>query len=450
MTRTQWLLLGVIAAEVALGAFLLVQHLNQPTPPIPNWNAVDPVAAGELQSRVAQCRTGMQWQELGELYLVSGFFPEAEACLRQATRLTPGNAGLAFRHAFALERLGLLQEANTAYTHAIERGHSRKADCWYYIGRNRLRLGETDAARAAFQRAGDLPGAQYELALLDAEEGRTGEAQAMAKRLAEAHPEAYPPVGLLYRLARRRGEDREAQLLADSFTRRPRPLPTPFDHEVDWVFDLANRLGRNRLMQEARREAEAGRLPSAEKHLRAALEAGWTPEIADKLAGVLLAQGHRAEGLELLMGATARGRASPELLWRLGQAQGEAGQPLRAMESWERASRMTTGPAASDLLQDLAERTNQSGRVDQGRQVTARARLARSIGLLDAGRPREALTEARGATEADPNLAEAWFNLGEALRQTGQSVEASHAYERCLQLNPDHGRASRSQAWLAR
>jgi tetratricopeptide (TPR) repeat protein len=443
VTRTQWLLLGVIAAEVALGAFLLVRHLNQPTPPIPDWNAVDPVATGELRSRVTSCQTGPHWQKLGELYLASGYFPEAEACLRQAARLTPGNAGLAFRQAFALERLGQAREAIAAYTQAIERGHSRKADCWYYVGRNHLRLGETDAARAAFQRAGDLPGAEYERALLDAEEGHPAEAQATAKRLAEAYPEAYPPVGLLYRLARRRGDDREASLLAESFTRRPRPLPTPFDHEVDWVFDLANRLGRNRLLQEARREAEAGRLPTAEKLLRTALEAGWTPEVADKLAGVLLAQGQRAEGLDLLVGATARGRASPELLWRLGQAQGEAGQPQRALETWERASRMATGPAASDLLQDLADRTNPSGRGDQGRRLTARARLARAVGLLDAGRPREALAEASGATEADPNLAEAWFNLGEALRQVGQPVEARRAYEHCLQRNPDHGRALR-------
>jgi tetratricopeptide (TPR) repeat protein len=251
-------------------------------------------------------------------------------------------------------------------------------------------------------------------------------------------------VSLRYRLALARGDLPAAEALADQFTRRPRPLQTPFDYEVDWVFGVANRVGRNRLFAEAGREMQAGRPANAEAKLRSALDAGWSPDIADKLAEVLFVLGKREQAAEVLADAVGRGRPSYELLWRLGQARDAIGQPGGTLQLWERAARVATGPGTADLWQDLAVRYDAMGNKDRARTCRARAALATGVEPLDAGLPGEAVRAFTQAVEHDASLARAWYFLGEAERAAGRAAAARSAYERCLQLNPDEGRARRA------
>jgi predicted TPR repeat methyltransferase len=45
------------------------------------------------------------------------------------------------------------------------------------------------------------------------------------------------------------------------------------------------------------------------------------------------------------------------------------------------------------------------------------------------------------ATDADPRLVAAWFYLGEVHRLSDRLDDARTAYRKCLDLNPDFGRA---------
>jgi cytochrome c-type biogenesis protein CcmH/NrfG len=67
------------------------------------------------------------------------------------------------------------------------------------------------------------------------------------------------------------------------------------------------------------------------------------------------------------------------------------------------------------------------------------------IERLDSNQPvvaMEALTE---ATARDPGSAAAWHFLGEAYRAQGRTADARAAYDRCLALDPNHGRAARAR-----
>jgi Tfp pilus assembly protein PilF len=66
------------------------------------------------------------------------------------------------------------------------------------------------------------------------------------------------------------------------------------------------------------------------------------------------------------------------------------------------------------------------------------------MNLLNAGQLRDAVSALRRAVEADPGLAHAWYALGEAHRAGRQPADARTAYERCLAIDPDHGRARRA------
>ncbi len=448
MTRPQWLLLTLITVEVALGGYLLWRHL-QLTPPRPDFTAVDPITADEIRDRIDRCRTPEDWAELGEVFLATGYFPEAEACLREASARAPTRTEFAFKHAFTLERLGLLHEANSRYAEVIVRGHRRRADAWYYAGKNHLRLSDTAAAATAFDQAGDLPGARYERALLAADAEQTKEAETLARRLADEFPDAYPPVSLLYRLALVRKDGPAADRLADQFARRPRPLPTPFDTEVDWVFAVADRVGQNGLFHEAGRLVQAGRIGDAEMKLRAALAAGWNPEIADKLADVLYNTDRRQEAMEHLNEVITRGRATWDRLWRQGQMLAAQGRPAEAWAAWQRAARVATGPGARELWQELAKQADHASVHEEGVRFQNRALVAEGMRELDLGRPEAAVKAAGQAVEIAPGQAHAWFYLGEANRAAGRLAEARSAYEKCLQIDPDHGRARRALRFLA-
>ncbi|HTK75524.1 MAG TPA: hypothetical protein VL371_09720, partial [Gemmataceae bacterium] len=221
--------MAVIFAEWAVGGYAAREHLGRAaTPPVADLTAIDPITADEIRAEIALCHTPEHWAELGVMYFVTGCFPESEACLREASARAPANADFAFKHAYALERLGRLEESNAEYETTVRLEHPRTADCWYYVGKNYLRREQAGPAKAAFERAGALPGARYELALLRARAGEVSQADAEARRLSEEFPAAFEPVSLRYRLALARNDTAAADALADEFARRPEPLRTPF------------------------------------------------------------------------------------------------------------------------------------------------------------------------------------------------------------------------------
>ncbi len=444
MTRLQGLCLALIVAEWVLGGAIAAQRLRRPTAPVPEMLGADPVAADQIRSMAANCATAEQWADLGATYVATGYFPEAEVCFRVAARMERSNAEFAFRHAFTLERVGRLEEATEQYASAIACKHPRTADCWYYIGKNSLRRENPAAAAAAFERAGNLAGARYELAWLHAREGRLADAEADAARLAEEFPDAYEPVALRYRVALARGDKETADRLADAFVRRPSPLPIPLAEEIKWVFAVANGIGRDRLFRDAGREMHSGRPGNAEAYLRQALAAGWSPEIADKLADVLFALGRPREAAAELTEAVERGGPAFGLLWRLGQAYDALGQPELALQMWERAARSATGAGAKGLWEDLGQRYLRIGNAPQAQFFRVKALVADGAEALDARNPTAATATLTQAVALDPHHSHAWFYLGEAHRANGRPSDARPAYERCLQIDPNHGRAIRA------
>jgi tetratricopeptide (TPR) repeat protein len=434
----------VIAAEVAAGGFLAWHRWNRPTPPVPDLADADPATANDLRALAASYTNAAEWAKLGEAYLATGYFPQAEACLRRSCQIEPEHADYRFRHAFALERIGRIEESSTQYEAAVVRHHARAADCWYYIGRNYLRLEQLGPAAEAFGHAGNLPGARFELALLDARAGRANEADAAAAKLADEHLDAYPPLSLRYRIAVARGDRAAAEEFSDQFGRRPRPLPTPFDTEVGWIFGVADGVGRARLFRDAGREAQAGRLDLAESKLRDALDARWDPGVAYRLAETAFRLGAPQEAHRVLTEAVERGGPSLELLWGLGKAEEAMGRTERAAELWERAARLATGSRGGSLWDDLSNHYRRAGKTDQASAAAARSELAAGLEALDRGRPADAAGALQRAVKSDPQLARAWFALGEAQRGAGRRDEARAAYERCLQIDPDHGRSARA------
>jgi tetratricopeptide (TPR) repeat protein len=444
VTRVQLLLLLVVLAEAAGGGWLLRDRVGPPTPPAADLGFVDPLTADELRALAAGVRTADDWARLGEGYLAVGYFPEAAACLGRAADLAPAPPAH-YKHAFVLERLGRLDEADAAYERAA--AGLRAPDAWWSIGRNRRRRERPEEAAEAFARCGRLPAARLELALLAAEGGRPAEAAAEAERLAAEFPAAFDPVELLVRLAMARGDGRAEAEFGDRFDRCPERLPSPFfTEDGPWVRAAVGRIGPSRLLRAAAADLRAGRVAAAEGQARDAVAADWSPEAVDHLAEVVFNAGRPADAAALLREAVARSGPAYGLLWRLGESEQEAGRPAEARAAWERAAPIAPQVWAKEVYVGMADMYAKAGESGKAIAFRAKAKLAAGMDAVRGRRPAEAVGPLTEAVGLDPGLAHAWFYLGEAARAENRPADARAAYQKCLAIDPDHGRAARALA----
>jgi tetratricopeptide (TPR) repeat protein len=106
--------------------------------------------------------------------------------------------------------------------------------------------------------------------------------------------------------------------------------------------------------------------------------------------------------------------------------------------AWQPATGQTLLSFEVDGLARLAEAVRAERRPEDPRPDASRARLAFERGLdLEDEDPKRAGEAYREAIALDPELADAWVNLGRIVHEAGQAEEAVHLYGRALALTPD-------------
>jgi len=236
----------IIVVELLGSSVLVYRRLARVVPPVPDWSLIDPVTADDLRSAAAVCKSAQEWRTLGERYMTAGCFTESEMCHRVACEREPKNAVFRRQWAFALERLGLLDEANSQYQKTMELSAAETDSCRYFIGKNLLREGKPSAARTYFEDGKKLPANLYELARLLRRAGELTEASSAYSLLAAAGPDMLQVNLLGYRLALAQGDTARAKQLADRVRNSSRKLQNPFDEEAKRLFKATQQFGANR------------------------------------------------------------------------------------------------------------------------------------------------------------------------------------------------------------
>ncbi len=444
MNRTRRMLLVVIAVEVVVAAAVLFFRPSAPTPLRADPCDLDAISADELRALRVDRPTREQMARLAEVELAHGGFPQAEAYYREAVRMR-ADPEMVFRHAFALERLGRCDEAIERYQIAADAGHPRTADAHYSIARNHLRMGRAEAAAASFRKVGETPAARYELARLDARAGSLDAATRAADRLVEDYRSLQQPASLRHRLALLAGDTPTAERFADRFLTRHGRLPNPFDTEFEWVMKTEREFGWKRRLAAAAAGIPSGKAAEADRETTALAAAQWTPGLADVRSEALYHLGRRDESAKVLEEAVEKAGPEPHLLYRLGDAHAAVGRPADARRAYERATRVGSGPDVKDAWARLAEGSERAGNTAAAKAELARGLVLVGIDRLDANQPVVAVNALTEATARDPNSAAAWYFLGEAYRASVRPTDARAAYDKCLTLDPHHGRAARGR-----
>ncbi len=441
-------LLLIIVAELLGSGVLMARQLLRATPPEIEWALVDPVTADEIRMAATTCESAKDWRSLGERYMSSGCFVESEICHRIACEREPRNALFRRQWGFALERLGLLDEANAQYQKTMELSGSEADACRYFIGKNLLREGQPSAARTFFEDGKKLPANLYELARLQMRADELTDASATYSRLAASGPEMLQVNLLGYRLALAQGETRKALQLADKVDYSTRKLQNPFDEEAKRLFKATQKLGAGRYQARSRELIDTGRLEEAQSLLESQAAKDRSATVLELLAEIALQQKRFADALELFDELQQQHGPFPRVTDRIGDVLAAEGQSAQARESWLKAAQLQTGVDLKAIHHKLADSLAASGDEPTAKQHRALGHYYHGHEVLHRGQAAQAINSFVDAVKSDPGLTQAWFYLGESRRLTRQPEEARAAYQTCLEQNPDHGRALASLSML--
>lgn len=440
MARSSLWLTIIILAELGVGGWLIARRLGRPSCPRPLLESIEPVEARELSTHSRQCRTAGDWSEHAAWLLACGFAAESEACYRQAAAMAPADAGIRYDWALVLIPMGLTAELSEQLQQAVQLGVEDPGRCWYLIGRNHLQAGETEQARAAFQRDSSAA-SQYELARLSLRAGDAADAISRLDGILSARPGCVRPSLLRARAWEMLGRpDRAARDWAAAEQADGR-LPTPWDAQRQRLAAVRRKFGVPRRRAACEQLLADGKTQQAAAGLRQALQAWWSPAAALQLADVELQLGRPRKAERLLQQALQRDGPSTDVLTRLGQVLLRSGDLKRAEQVLQRAARMAAPSQLHDTHDLLAQLYRQLGDEMKARWHAALRQHARGARSLRKGELPTAELAFAEAVRRAPQHAPSWYGLGEARRRQQDQAAAREAYRQCLEIDSEHGRA---------
>lgn len=458
MKRSTGILLCLIVLEAVVCGVVIAGRLQRAEPVLPGVVWDDPLIAGDLENLADAARSGSSedWQRLAEAYLGQGLYSLAEIHYREALALDPENHAARFGMAFCMGRTGRTQESTREFQELVERiGEDFSLKLLeqrsrYQIGRNFLRETKTERAEQSFRENIDYRPAEYQYAKQLIRSGRVEKAVPIIQDNLRETPQSMGYLFLAYRAMTALDRPREAWQAADKLQRSVRNIPTHIG--TGYVTPFYKRLGLEHSLEEYNSLIPQGNmdlLASKLEEILDVVEGERSPYVKLGLTSLMEVELQRKNPRrmrELLERMHALGFYNADLLQFAGAAAAFSGEMDTAMEFWQRAVRMSPN---IQLHLRVAEIFDERGDAGERDFHVARGLVLRGLMLYRGNQVREAAEMLEQALELNPEDAQGWFYLAQSRRVMRRHSEARQAYERCLELDPNHGRARRQLERLA-
>jgi tetratricopeptide (TPR) repeat protein len=436
-------LIVVLTLEFALGAVAIGWRLTRPAFPEANLDRLPVSTAADIRRLQQQVRTDRPaaWTKLGQAYLAYGYFPQAEACLKRAATLSPRDFVAVYGQAYSLDRMGKLTEAEARFRDAAELTRDEQAaNCWYHIGICRLRRDDPQQAERAFLRAEDrYAPAVHARAKLLIRAGNSSEALELIDVLRIHVPLDIQTEMLAVQAWRELGDAAELSRAAERAERSQLQLQLT-DH-WEFLYPIRSQYGLMAELAHGRALAEQGQLSEAAR-LHATLLAKERPddteEMLERAAHLHLRAGQVNEAIEILLRLQKRMSLPPSAMHLLGDLLNSTQRIEDAIAMWESANRLRPDSRSYRLLSAAHRQMKDESQAERN---LGHAALASGMDAYRANQLPVALEELQNARQILTDDARPLFYLGETYRALGENDKARAAFEECLKLDPDHGRA---------
>lgn len=456
MKIAERLLLIVVMLEILVSGGLLVRRAWSTVPRIPNEHLTDPLIIPDLQqlAQSAANGTARDWTRLGEALLGKGFYANAEQTFRDTLLLDPKSLRAQFGLAFSLDRLGRMAESSQEYEKVLalparsEDDKLTHAHALYAMGRNALRLEQAEQAEQLFHRNLAFVPAAYQHSKLLVRSGRAAEALPTIDRVLKQVEFSLEFQALRQRALTALGRDRDAFHAAAMVERSAHLVSLNFN--TDYVSPFDQMTGIARRMGSLEQLTQGAALADFEEEVRELRDLmGDAPQVAaqavdEQLLYIAVRRQQPEKVFELLANLRAQGQEHAWMLEAEGDAWRIQGDLNRAAASWKRALLLSPSRSLHDkLVAYFGEQQPQQRDWHLGRSA-----LADGIAAYRRNRLNDALPPLREAARLLPDEGAPWFYIGEMHFHLNQPEAARSAYQKCLERQPSHGRATEKLGYL--
>jgi tetratricopeptide (TPR) repeat protein len=445
-------LIAVIVIELL--AFGYMWHLRSRAmllPPV-DWSAclIDEATASEIRTLENHLRPDnpADWAELGATYRAFGLFPQAEYCYRQVDKLAPTDQGYLYYWAECFSLMGQTQEATKLYRQIINNKKlaaslgANVAFSWLGIGEDFLREENVPAAIEALRHADDIHMAKFLQARVLIRSGRAPEAVNLLNDLLSKDPDVLDYNQMMSWAQAALGNQVAAQDYYERSLRSGRTMNKMYPTYYSEVLKRRNAIGINALMESSLRLQAEGNIQEALKTDSKALKICWTERGANIQAKLELLAGHPKEAINMAENCIGRVGASAQNMETIGLAFHQLGDTDKACRALEQSAELEPDPQLYKTLASWTDDLQLKQRYEAREQYLLGKQAWLTNGLTTAGltTARDHFEKAVALLDDDPYI---WFYLAETRRYLGDAAGAEAAYRRCLQINPDFGRALR-------
>lgn len=444
------MLLILLVVETGYCGYLVAKRMSRPLPVLPNAENIDSLIMEEYRGLAHEAETGYapEWIRLGQAFLGQGMYAYAENCFAEAARQDPESAVAQSSYAFCLERTGRMADSTREY----EKLKDMKADTsvpftspkhyLYAIGRNYLRQEKPDEAEQAFLQNTDFQPADFQRAKLLLRSGRAEEALLIVERNLKESPNSLYFGFLKYLALEELGRDFEAKQAADQVERAMYVVPLNFNTE--FIMPYSKRLGVSKAIEDYNQMLDRDDMDHLAKKLDEVFELMGdrrTPQVKATVMRMIEVEFQRKNPermLLLLNKLNEFGIEEPDTIQFKGGVYLLKGDLKTAEEYLLRVAEMSPTIEIHETLANIYNDRNDTQKRDyhQGKMALLAAMMSfRNDNLVVA---EEAIQQ---SVDKNPNDPQAWFYFAEIKRLLKDRQAAREAYEKCLKLNPNHGRA---------
>ncbi|MDG1874466.1 MAG: tetratricopeptide repeat protein [Mariniblastus sp.] len=442
---TKWLVF-TIALELGLCGYLTISNVGVVAAPLPTLTAIDSLTAKSLTKLATQCKTAEEWHTLGNTYMSAGFFAEASACYEQATRLKPDWGEALFNHGFCLSRFGQTEQANIKFQQVVDLRHKKLADAVFFMAQNHLRDEAPELAEEAFRRAApSLPMAKYELARILFRKDQFDEAEKLLAEVLNEHPKASRVKLLLAEISVAKNNENRATNFRIEGTDVTDRLPTPFVTEKNRLGATISSYGFENEVAKAFQLLEHNRIDTAKSELQLLQKTQWSPSVHSALVDISIQQNLFDDAEQLIEEELEL--SGPTTLWlsRLGNVRMIAGNISGAVEAWKLGIEVRNDKSVENCMSALGQHYEQEGNLEASEKYQHMLMTELARRSLKEGNARQAIEQIDRGMALVPNDAELYFLLGKARRILLEHPQALAAFDKCLALKPNHGKALRER-----
>ena len=449
MSRLRMLLILVICVEVL--DITWIRNMQGPQIPLPevNLEKLTTESRESVTKMVADIdrSSSHSWISLAEILRLHGYFPESAYCYEQAASMDKLSGDSLYFWGICLSQMGQLQESRSKLLQAIQAETHHKTFCFNAIAMSDLRDENPVAAEDSLIVARKLPLPRLFYARMLIRMGRAKEAQVLVDEALEQVPDSIRFRQMKSWVERALGSDEEADRFADLAERGVQRIFHDGDPAVEEMQRIDKLLRNDTYFQTSKELADAGHVGDAITVMRLALQSENWEGYAAYLASLERIAGKPREAIAVVEATMDKSGVSAPLLLELGLAYQDLEMDEEARETFERGKQLAHLIELYQYLEMIYTRANDLDRAKQNRGMAAYM-FGKEAWLLDD------LETARGhlevATELVSDYDHAWFYLAETYRHLDLPSEADKAYQRCLEVNPLHGRAIRGYERLNR